>query len=344
MSDGSPLEDLRARVREALGARRIWYHGFRAHRGGTHPRGGEVVIARHNRILRSAGVESHIVRADGPITRRNPFAGRGDDAERAPEAWFRRELDPDRDIVLIPGYRINELRESPVRLRVLFAHGAFVPALACSQESSAWPTEAVLAVMTVSEASATLLQLMSPGSPVIAVRLSVDPDRFAPAEKQRLVLCPSPSGGCEKNPYDLALLQQILTARSGRDTNPFTVRVLGGLTDDELSDSIARARVLLFPSTHEGFGLLPVQAMLARTLPFGYGRPPMTEYLPARCQFAWGDLVGIADAVIDALDHPENWTAVTEEGRRTALAYTPVAAERSVLEAWVEVARLAEAR
>lgn len=329
---------LRERVTRALDGRRVWYYGFRGSGGSNDPpRGGQQVVSHHTRILRAAGADAYRVQDDGPVARRNPFS-RPDGDERAPEGWFRRQVDTRRDVIVVPGFRMNRMRGVPGDNVVVFSQNVFVTARSLGLDSRGWAIDRAVAILAVSEGNAELIRLAGAECPVLTIRTAVDPERFRPGAKERLVLSNGLNIGCEKNPFDIAALAQILRARSGRDTEPFEFRAIERLSHEEVARLLARARVLVFPSSHEGLGLLPLEAMLAGAVVFGWRRAPMTEYLPARCQFDFGDLSGVADAVVDALDHPDRWRDAIEEGRANALEFSAPAQERSVLETWLEIA------
>lgn len=334
---GGDPGDLRSALRAAFGDRRVWFYGIRHSPKGDPPRGGQQIAMQHANILRGAGVEAWVVNAQGPLSRRNPLNAPEKGSVMAPEGWFRRTVRSDRDVVLIPGFRFREIADIPGDRKVLFSQNVFVTARAVGLRGT-WAHPDVMAIMCLSDGNAEIIRLANPDCPVVTVRVSVDPGRFRPAQKERLVLSNGLDIGCEKNPFDIAAIIQILRAR-GQETDggPFDFRALEGLRHEEVAELMGKARVLVFPSTHEGLGLLALEGMLAGSLVFAFRRAPMTEYLPRRCQFEFGDLGGMADAVVDALDHPERWQAEIDEGRATALGYSPARQEISVLEGWLRV-------
>ena len=333
------LHDLRGAVKSALGDRRVWFYGMRG--GPRHPgppRGGQQIVLQHTHILRDAGVEAWAVKGQRPLARRNPLNAPEENSFIAPQGWFLRQVRQESDVVVIPGFRYHQIPILPGSRKVVFSQNVFITARTLAQHKQPWAHDDVMAIMCLSEGNAEIIRLAQPGCPVVHVCVSVDPELFVPAEKERLVLSNGISIGVEKNPLDTAAILQILQARMvGGSGQAFRFRALEGFTHQEVAELLGRARVLVFPSTHEGLGLLAIEAMLAGTLVFGFRRAPMTEYLPERCQFDFGDLGGIADAVADALDHPERWENEVERGRATALGYSPAGQEISVLEGWLRI-------
>jgi hypothetical protein len=332
------IETLRNDIGRRLEGRRVWFYGVRRSADRSPPRGGQRVVWQHNDILRAAGVDSYIVRGQGRLARQNPFSRPHADDGGAPESWFLRTVRPDRDVVVVPGFRFRQLQSIPGRHKVVFSQNVFVTARAMGFTDTAWSAEGLRAIMCVSEGNAEVVRLSRPECPVLTVTNSVDASRFGPVEKERLVLSNGLSIGCEKNPVDTAIAAQLLFARADR-VDGFQYWPLQDMPHEQVAHLLSRARALIFLSAHEGLGLLAIEAMLSDTLVFAFRRPPMSEYLPDRCLFEFGDLEGIADAVQDALDHPESWRPEVEAARETALGFNEAAQERSVLEAWLEIER-----
>ena len=173
---------------------------------------------------------------------------------------------------------------------------------------------------------------------MLVIPNAVDPANFSAGEKRRLVLTNGLEAGSEKNPEDTAAIAQLLHTRAARGhTGPFDLVALEGLDHGRVRELLTEARVLLFLSTHEGLPLLPLEAQLSGTLVLGIRRSPMTECIPARCLFDFGDLEGLVRATESALDEPEAWEAEIAAGMGIARRLF-AGHEASVLEAWLEIA------
>jgi glycosyltransferase involved in cell wall biosynthesis len=83
--------------------------------------------------------------------------------------------------------------------------------------------------------------------------------------------------------------------------------VLGPIAHDELPALVATADVFAFPSTHEGFGLAPLEALAAGVPTVMSDLPVLREVFDGVAQFAPGPLApdGLATALLAALDHPD---------------------------------------
>lgn len=117
------------------------------------------------------------------------------------------------------------------------------------------------------------------------------------------------------------------------------VRVLpGGHSNDDVARLIAEARVVLFPSEYEGFGLPPLEATLAGT-PVVFARiPVMAEVLGAAAPggFDTGQPASFAMAMAEALratddDLTGRATAAAQRHRWDDVAAATLAAYRAVL-------------
>lgn len=113
------------------------------------------------------------------------------------------------------------------------------------------------------------------------------------------------------------------------------VRLLGYLDDDVLACVLAGARLLLFPSLYEGFGL-PVLEAMASGVPTVLAR---TSSLPevageAGCFVEPQDEQGMADAIQRLLEDGSEWTRLRSLGLDRAGAFSWQACARATVEAY----------
>jgi glycosyltransferase involved in cell wall biosynthesis len=349
------VEALRAELQRALGGRRVWFYGMLGRSRLDQIRGGQRVVLEHCAILRNAGIEATAVRSQGRAARRFPFLGDGlpdrpGDEIRpliALQRDFEGNIRSDRDFVVIPGRNIASIHQIPGEQKVAFSQAISTTMRSLGLERrdpDPWKSDQLLAVMCVSRGNAAIAQLAEPACPVIVVKNSVDSSRFRPVEKRRLVVSGGLDGGCEKNAADTASAVQTLLTRAKRAGRPIDFVTLENMTHSQVAAALSEARVLVFLSMHEGFPLLMLEAMASGTLVFAYRRSPMSDAVPDRCLFDFGDLQGVVEAVEHAVEHPEEWEPEMEAGRRLAAEYGPEEQERSVLEAWLTIAGRAAER
>lgn len=101
------------------------------------------------------------------------------------------------------------------------------------------------------------------------------------------------------------------------------VRVRGGLDDAALADAFAAARVFVFPSRREGFGLPPLEAMRVGTPVVASDAPHLPETLGDAPLYADPERPEtIAAAVARLLDDPDLWEERAASGRAWAAAFT----------------------
>ncbi|MFV3305094.1 glycosyltransferase family 4 protein [Pseudomonas sp. NY15181] len=136
------------------------------------------------------------------------------------------------------------------------------------------------------------------------------PDRLRAAFP--LVIAGMP--GWRNKPLDEALDKAVASGH---------VRMLGYLGDEELARVFAGARLLVFPSLYEGFGL-PVLEAMASGVPVVMTR---TSALPEVAGAAGtyvepGDVQGMRQGIVDLLEDPSRWQRLSEAGIDRAKNFT----------------------
>lgn len=117
------------------------------------------------------------------------------------------------------------------------------------------------------------------------------------------------------------------------------VQLLHGLDNQALSNAYAQARVFLFPSRLEGFGLPPLEAMQAGTPVVASHALPMPEVLgDAPLYFDPESPQELAAAIRRLLTEPSLWAQCSDRGRVQANRYTVREMAEKTLALWREVA------
>lgn len=193
----------------------------------------------------------------------------------------------------------------------------------------------VIGAIAVSEHNRTQLQLAYPKLPVFRVFCGIDGDRFQfqpLGQKYRQI-----AANLGKNPPEVLSLYQILRAR--------TLQQLNGLTnwswvwieqksEAEVAQILKESAVFISLSLHEGFGLLPLEAMASGCLVVAYGREPMTEYLPQEMQVRSGDLTEAVNRVETFVETALDRQDLAHTGCAIARIYSPEREQQSVLDTW----------
>lgn len=103
------------------------------------------------------------------------------------------------------------------------------------------------------------------------------------------------------------------------------VRALGPLGDDEVARAYRAADVLAFPSTREGFGLVPLEALAARLPVVASDIDVLREFLCDGVNALLvpvGDAAALADALRRVTCDPGLAARLAAEGERTVAAHT----------------------
>ncbi len=260
-----------------------------------YPAGGTRVLYRHVDILRAAEIPATVLhqKADFRYT------------------WFASDtpvthvaatpLGPE-DLLVVPELDVDVLVRRGVYPRhvVLNQNGYLTwdhdpEAVAAHYRSNQRP----LAIVAVSEHTAEFVRFAFPHLDVRQANLSVDPDRFAPAEEEpppRIAYMP------RRGAADAAMVLRMLEARDR--LRGWEVRALSGLTEDQVAAELRNTRVFLAVSPREGFGLPPVEAMASGCYVVGYDAIGGKEFM--RPEFSSpvevGNTLGVAQAMETVLD------------------------------------------
>jgi hypothetical protein len=317
---------------------RVYYACF-AH---DQPRGGIKVIYRHVDLLNRNGLEAYVFHP------RDGFRVTWFDNDTAivgPRELAQR-FDPRRDVLVLPedmavqpsAQVLLETRGRKVifNQNVYFGFGAMGTS---PPRRSPYRRADVRAVFSVSEHNAALLRFAFPDLPVCRLRLGVDRElfRFRPIARKRRVIA-----AATKAPMSMLTIRHVVDARA-RDSalGGYRWRFVEAMSEREVATTLGDALVTVFCGVEEGFGLVPLEAMLAGSVVVAFDGGPADEFLPQRYRFAPGDIVGMVRFIerVGALarDRPALLATWTRQALARAATYTLEAEERSLLAAWSTV-------
>ncbi len=204
----------------------------------------------------------------------------------------------------------------------------------------------VKAILTVSEHNREHLCFAYPSVPIFRITPGIDVSRFCHvplSEKKLQLIFP------RKCQHQIATLMHILNARSrvGINRIPSSAWVpADGMTEGEMAQLLGESLVLLFLSTEEGLGLLPLEAVAAGCLVVSYGSGPLRETMPLPYQFEYGNLVAVASFIEsvaalfpDRLDHLQ---FVADKAREAITLFSSSQHLHSVKTAWEQIFKLVD--
>ena len=123
--------------------------------------------------------------------------------------------------------------------------------------------------------------------------------------------------------------------RRRADSRGIDIELTGRLTDIDLVDRLANAAVVVQPSSDEGFGLQPLEALAAGAPVVVTAAPAVIDVVGDAALIASADAAGIAEQLLHAL-------AVANElrlrARQRAEAYGWIASAEAVLDALARAA------
>lgn len=114
------------------------------------------------------------------------------------------------------------------------------------------------------------------------------------------------------------------------------VRFLNLPTDEELGALYRHAALLAYPSRIEGFGIPPVEALLAGTPVMASNASSMPEILGEYVRYVDPeDTDDMANVMLDAVERPEKWAGMKEKGADFAKRYNWEKAAKQTLETYL---------
>jgi len=196
-----------------------------------------------------------------------------------------------------------------------------------------------VAAIVVSENSKNYLQHLSPILKIFRIHNAIDPDlfTFAPPEKKQICFCP------DKHPEDAFQVLAILLLRGVLDE--YTIAPITGIREQQVAEVMRESSLFLSTGYHEGFGLLPAEAMACGCIVAGYDGMGGKEYF--REEFTYpvplGDVIAFASTVeriIKEFDrNPE--MLIEKAGMAAAFIndqYALPVEEKDILDTWNAIA------
>ncbi len=323
-------------MKALFAGRRVFYVGSLHSRHTRTLLGGQRVTLQHVEVLRKDGVEAFAVTSEAGISGIHTRLFPGSSSGLMHIKQFQREINPNDDLVVLPGRFADQLDEFPGHHKILFSQGIWITLNALNHSdncNSPFQHPSLRSIMVVSEGNAQIAKLLRPTCPVVIVRNAVDrPINVDFTNRKRLILYSSLQRP-EKNPWDTRAVLQVLRARHKLYTQPEYIE-LEGIPHAQLLKLMREASTLLFLSTHEGLPLAPLEAMANGTLPLGYDRSPMSEVIHKQCLFRFGDIQGIADVIESILNEPKAWADVRMECYDLVSKWSLQTQAESIQRAW----------
>jgi hypothetical protein len=199
----------------------------------------------------------------------------------------------------------------------------------------------IKAILVKSEHSRQYLQFAYPNQKFIRVYDGVDSARFpfVPVDKkEKLIAAPK-----FKNQLDLMQEYNILQSRAQQEINglkDYQWVFIDNMREEEVSTVLGKAMLFIFLSTIEGFGILPLEAMLSGCMVAAYQVAPLTEYLSPKYSIMHdrGDVVGVVKSIEQLTaqydSSAEAILPITQAARNAAQIFSLAKEESSVVDAW----------
>lgn len=211
-------------------------------------------------------------------------------------------------------------------------------------ETSPYLDKDVKFVMTVSSHNERYLKFIFPNVAIRRVYNGIDSHEFTykslEQKKKIIVLVPG------KSPFDAKFLFQALSVRAKQKLNRlnnYKWELLGTRSAGKTAQILNQAIIFVFPSIYEGFGVIPLEAMLSGAIVVAYKGAPYTEYLNNTNSF----LVDMADKlqlvktleeiVVKFESNRQELIKISKKALEAARRYSLEREEKSIIKLWKEV-------
>jgi Glycosyl transferases group 1 len=293
------------------------------------PTGGIRVAYRHVDLLNAAGIPAAV------LHRRAGFRCSWFENDTRVCASGQVRIGP-KDLVVVSELAASLALELPRGHRfVVFNQGPFLTWRSVSEGDVRRYVRSpeLAAIVTVSDHAAAMLSYAAPGTPVVRVHSSIDPDLFfSTAEPRRRTIAYMPRRGRDE-------ADQVLGMLGGRGAlDGWEVMPIEGVSEREVGERLRTATVFLSLAHHEGFGLPAAEAMACGAYVVGFDGFGGREFF--RREFSSpisaGDVVAFARALEDVLERETRdpgWCAERGEAaaRYVAAEYSPERERRDVV-------------
>ena len=184
----------------------------------------------------------------------------------------------------------------------------------------------------------TLLHYAHPHLPIYRLQLHIDTDKFEfqpLAHKRKLIAFDRKNRPETHTVYQLVRARAVGGAKALQGSECVWLR---NFSEAQVRENLRDALVFVFLSYHEGFGMMPLEAMASGCVVVAFDRDPMREYLPPEYRVAGGDILEVVRRIeAIAAAYPDNlgpWQAQVDRFRAIAERYTAEAETETLLAAW----------
>jgi hypothetical protein len=318
---------------------RIFYFAYDHQR----PMGGQKSVYRHVDILQAAGFESYVLHFKHGFR----LTWFDNDTPVVDGGQFKSRFDPARDFIVLPEDLGKNILSFPGSKKIINNQSVAYGFLCFGLENVAqypYLSADVRGIIVKSHNSIERLQFAYPGKKIYRLFAGIDSDkyRFRPlGQKRRLIVAPP-----DKNQIDLAQVFHTARSRACQNLNPLAEYdwvFIKNMKEAEVCALLQDALALVFLSTFEGFGRLPLEAILCGALVIAYEVPPLTEFLSHTGSFLTppGDICRVVAALEKVAAACEQDPGRLELMQREAMAgaeYFSLAREtESVVDTWRQI-------
>ena len=321
-----------------MGSPRIFYFCYDHQK----PSGGQRKAYRHIDILNEHGYEAFAFHIQNDF-RLSWFEN---DTKVIHLDAFKRMYDPIKDFISLPEDLGEKILSFPGK-KVIFNQGVYLGFYCLGLEKfHAYPYlhPDIKAVLVVSEHNKAYLNFAYPDIKIHRVYNAVQPDKFIyqPLKDKKKVITSLPS----KNLLDLSQIYHILMSRAEQGLNnlkEYQWIFIDKKREEEVIGIFRDSFLFLFLSTEEGFGLMPLEAMLSGSLIAAYDAGPLSEFLCNKTAILSqkGDIISLVKSIEEITksfhQNGEKLQAMSEAALDIALRYSLQREKESVLSAWKEI-------
>jgi hypothetical protein len=303
------------------------------------PTGGQKSVYRHVDILNKNGISAYVIHSKENFrltwfanTTRIAGPALFSSLYRATEDWIVLPEDLGKSIFTFPGKKVI-VTQGPYLGFACFGLAAPKPYPYLHPD--------IKAVLVKSTHSLEYLTFAYPRQKFFRVYDGVDESRFpfVPArKKKKLIAAPK-----HKNQLDLMQVFHQIQSRTAQELNGldgYEWVFIDDMPETEVAKTLGDALAFIFLSTIEGFGIMPLEAMLSGCVVAAYDVPPLTEYLSTGNSLLSprGDIAGIVRTIETAAEDfsqsPEKLSTMVCSARSSARQFSLAREEASVVDAW----------
>jgi hypothetical protein len=312
---------------------KIYYHCY----DGEQPGGGQKSVYQHVDVLNMSGYEAYAVHT------REQYRLHWFENSTAVMSWsdLWRKFDLQRDFLVLPETMGPLAAQYPGK-KIIFNKNIFYGCRALGVDPKVldpYALQDTFGVMAVSDHNCRHLEFAYPHLMVCRVWDHIDSNvfKFRPMKekKRQIVFVPSKSKLMLLTVYNMFRARACIGLNSGVDV-PWVP--IANLTERQTARLLAESMALVFTSVEEGLPRTPLEAMLCGCAVFAYSNGPLSEYLPKKLCFEYGDALGMVQALEELFTkadcRQEELDSEVQEYRRNAEMFTLERQRDSVCAAW----------